>query len=181
MNFSILDSRPIVIAIAGSNGSGKTTFYETHLADSGLRFINADIIAEELRISAYDAADVAATIRNTLVARRESFIFETVFSDPVGDKVQFLQHVAELGFELVLIFIQIIELESSIQRVSMRVAQGGHNISDEKLQERFDRTRTNLVLAIQRLPHVLIFDNADLAKPYKLVARYAAGGLINSG
>jgi predicted ABC-type ATPase len=38
-----LDKRAIVIALAGSNGAGKSTFYESILADSGLRFINADV------------------------------------------------------------------------------------------------------------------------------------------
>jgi len=179
MDFDVLDSRPMVIAIAGSNGAGKTTFYETHLSDSGLRFVNADAIAEELRVNAYEAADIAAAVRAALVSKRESFIFETVFSDPVGDKVQFLETVAQSGFEVVLIFIQVNDVESSIQRVSMRVAQGGHDIPDEKLRERFDRTQANLKRAIERLPHVLVFDNSDLGTPYQLVARYEAGRSIN--
>ncbi len=57
--FGFLDERPIVIAIAGSNGAGKSTFYETFLADSGLRFVNADAIAAALNLSAYEAAEVA--------------------------------------------------------------------------------------------------------------------------
>jgi predicted ABC-type ATPase len=40
--FDFLDTRPIVIALARSDGVGKSTFYESHFADSGLRFINAD-------------------------------------------------------------------------------------------------------------------------------------------
>jgi ABC-type Mn2+/Zn2+ transport system ATPase subunit len=34
MPFDFLDKRPIVIALAGSNGAGKSTFYESHLADA---------------------------------------------------------------------------------------------------------------------------------------------------
>ncbi|MBA2349475.1 MAG: hypothetical protein H0V81_14400 [Solirubrobacterales bacterium] len=55
IGFDFLDHRPIVVAIAGSNGAGKSTFFATQLADSGLRFINADAIAAELRIGAYEA------------------------------------------------------------------------------------------------------------------------------
>jgi predicted ABC-type ATPase len=48
-----LDKRPIIVALAGPNGAGKTSFYEAHLKASGLRFINADILAGELGIDAY--------------------------------------------------------------------------------------------------------------------------------
>jgi hypothetical protein len=37
-----------------------------------------------------DVAKLANGLGVTLAEQRESFIFETVFSDPVGDKVEFL-------------------------------------------------------------------------------------------
>ena len=170
-DLSFLDRRPIVVALAGSNGSGKTTFYHAHLAHSGLRFVNADAIAAELGLSAYEAADVAATIRAALVARNESFVFETVLSDPIGDKVAQLRGLAEKGFEVVMIFLEIPDAQESITRVSMRVSQGGHDVPDEKLRTRFKRTRANLRRAIEQLPHVIILDNTDLAHPFRHVAR----------
>ena len=106
MEFEFLIRRPIIVAIAGSNGSGKTTFYHAHLADSGLPFINADDLARELDIGPYEAAEVAGALRRAMVARRESFIFETVLSDPVADKVEFLHQAAKDGYEVVLIFFQ---------------------------------------------------------------------------
>lgn len=178
MKFDFLDARPIVIAIAGSNGAGKTTFYHSHLADTGLRFINADDLAHELKVGPYDAATIAAELRKALIEKRESFIFETVLSDPVGDKVGFLRDLVSRGDDVVLIFIQITNIESSIQRVSMRVAQGGHDVPDDKLQERFHRTRDNLRRAIDWLPHVLVYDNSDLAHPYRIVGHYQHGTQI---
>ena len=47
-----LDRRPLVLAVAGPNGAGKTTFYFSHLQAAGLRFVNADVIARELRMDA---------------------------------------------------------------------------------------------------------------------------------
>jgi predicted ABC-type ATPase len=84
-----LDRRPIVVAIAGPNGAGKTTFYEAHLKSSGLRFLNADVLAAQLGAGPYEAARIAAALREELVRQRESFIFETVFSDPVGTNSTF--------------------------------------------------------------------------------------------
>ncbi|MGY8673796.1 MAG: hypothetical protein ACKVHO_14560, partial [Verrucomicrobiia bacterium] len=56
---SLLDKRPIVVAVAGSNGAGKSTFYHAHLANVALRYVNADDIAAELVLGAYEGADVA--------------------------------------------------------------------------------------------------------------------------
>ena len=177
-DFLFLDRRPIVVALAGANGSGKTTFYHVHLADSGLRFVNADVLAGELGLTAYEAAEAASAIRDALLARNESFIFETVLSDPVGDKVAQLRTVAEAGYEVVLIFIQIPNTGTSIERVSMRVSQGGHDVPDEKLAARFGRIQANLRRAIEQLPHVIIFDNSDLVHPYRHVATYHHGKLV---
>jgi len=47
--------------------------------------------------------------------------------------------------------------------------------ADEKLRTRFERTRAKLERAIQRLPHIVIYSNSDLANPYKLVELYDDG------
>src|ERR1700694_1023032 len=97
MDFSVYNHRPIVVAIAGPNGAGKTTFFHAHLAAAGMRFVNADVLARELALSPYEAARVADALRRELLKRGESFVFETVFSDPVGDKVAFLEEAARSG------------------------------------------------------------------------------------
>ena len=136
---SPFDARPLVVAIAGSNGAGKTTFYEAHLAPAGLRFVNADDLARELEVDAYEAAEIAGTLRETLLEQGESFVFETVFSDPVGEKVAFLERAAV-----------------SEERVSMR----------------------NLARAVRDLPNVLVFDNGDLGRPFRMVARFERGAMV---
>ena len=54
-----LDQRPVVVALAGPNGAGKSTFYGSHLKATGLRLVNADVLARELEIDAYRAAEIA--------------------------------------------------------------------------------------------------------------------------
>ena len=175
MDFAQLDRRPVIVVIAGPNGSGKTTFFHAHLALAGLRFVNADVLAAELGIEPYEAARVANALRRELVARGESFVFETVFSDPVGDKVGFLQETAHHGYQVVLCYIGLSGPDVSAQRVAMRVSQGGHDVPDEKVQSRFSRTLENLQKAILGLPNVLIFDNSDLSVPFRLVAVFDQG------
>jgi len=170
-----LDTRPVIVGLAGSNGAGKTTFYHTHLQPAGLRLVNADVLARELRVDAHSAAKMAGELRKRLVAQRESFVFETVFSDPVGDKLTFFKDAMTTGYQVVMCFIGIGSPETSDQRVAMRVSQGGHDVPWEKLVTRFPRTLTNLKAAISVLPHVLIFDNDDLSHPFKRVAVFDHG------
>lgn len=179
MDLRFLDERPIIIAIAGPNGAGKTTFYESFLWEAGLPFVNADNLAAELRIGAYEAADIAGALRQTLVDQRESFVFETVLSDPVGEKVQFLKQTIDVGYTVVLFFIWIPDADTSIERVSMRVVQGGHDIPDQKLRERILRTRRNLERAVVSLPHVIVYDNSDLAHPYRQQAVFRDGNCVS--
>jgi predicted ABC-type ATPase len=170
-----LDKRPVVVALAGPNGAGKTTFYEAQLRDSGLRFLNADILAGELGIDAYQGAEITAKLRQEFVNQGESFVFETVFSDPVGDKLTFLKQAAQQGYTVVMCFIGIAGSGRSEERVAMRVSQGGHDVPTDKLAARFPRTMTNLKQAIRELPCVLVFDNDDLRTPFRLLAVFQSG------
>jgi predicted ABC-type ATPase len=170
-----LDRRPVIVALAGPNGAGKTTFYHAHLQPAGLRFVNADVLARELNLDPYAAARLADALRRQLVDQRESFVFETVFSDPVGDKLTFLKEVATTGYNVVLCFIGISGPEVSEERVAMRVSQGGHDVPAEKLVSRFPRTLANLKTAIRDLPHVWILDNDDLRTPFRQVAVFENG------
>lgn len=176
----LLDRRPIIVALAGPNGAGKTTFFEAHLAQSGLPFLNADRLARDLEIDPYNAAHAISNLRSAWAKERKSFIFETVFSDPVGDKLTFLKSVAGSGYHVALWYIGLASAELSEERVAMRVSQGGHDVPSEKLAARFPRTLANLHAAIRELPHVLVFDNSDLARPFRQVAIYQRGGLVLS-
>jgi predicted ABC-type ATPase len=173
-----LDRRPVIVALTGPNGAGKTTFYHAHLRPAGLRFVNADVLAKELQIEPYAATRVADTIRRELVKQRESFVFETVFSDPAGEKLAFLKSAAEAGYNTILCFIGAAGPEVSEQRVAMRVSQGGHDVPAEKLVQRFPRVLANLKAAIRELPNVWVFDNNDLRSPYRLVAIFESGRLL---
>jgi predicted ABC-type ATPase len=170
-----LDRRPAIVALAGPNGAGKTTFYESHLKASGLRFLNADVLAGELGIDAYQAAEVATKLRQEFVSQGESFVFETVFSDPAGDKLAFLKRAVGQNYSVVMCFIGIAGADRSEERVAMRVSQGGHDVPSDKLTARFPRTMANLQQAIRELPCVFIFDNDDLRAPFRLVAIFQAG------
>ena len=170
-----LDRRPIIVAVAGPNGAGKTTFYHAHIAPAALRYVSADILARELEMDAYAAAKAADAIRRALLGRKESFAFETVFSDPAGDKLNFLKEAVATGYTVALCFIGLEGPGLSEERVAMRVSQGGHDVPPEKLKSRFPRTLRNLKAAIGALPLVYVFDNSDLSRPFRKVGIFRSG------
>ena len=170
-----LDRRPLIVAIAGPNGAGKSTFYNTYIRRTQLPFVNADVLAASLEVDAYRAAGIAEEIRQTMYRARESFVMETVFSDPGGDKLRFLQEATASGYHVVLLVVGVAGPETSEERVAMRVLQGGHDVPADKLEERFPRTLANLAGAIRTLPLVRVYDNDNLRNPYRLIAVFEKG------
>jgi predicted ABC-type ATPase len=167
---SLLGQRPVVVAVAGPNGAGKTTFYNSHLESIGLHLVNADFLVRQLRIGPYEAAKVADSIRRDLIEQGESFVFETVFSDPVGDKIAFLKQASQAGYTVVMCFIGNSGAAISDDRVAIRVSQGGHDVPKHKIIERYPGVMANLKSALRELPHVWGFDNEDTNRTFRLVA-----------
>ena len=167
----LLERRPVVVVLAGPNGAGKSTFFEAHLRMCALPFVNADNLARELEAGAYEAAEIAEQVRHCLANSGESFVFETVFSDPVGAKVDFLHALATRGYTVVLCFIGLESVDLSDTRVAIRVAQGGHDVPREKIESRYARTFENLDRAIAKLPFIFILDNSVIGRPHRLIAK----------
>lgn len=175
---ALLASRPILVVLAGPNGAGKTTFFQSHLAAAGLRFVNADLLASELDLESHQAAAAADALRTELIRQRESFITETVFSDPVGAKLAVFTQAMAQGYAVVLLYIGVGSPERSDERVALRVSQGGHDVPPDRIVSRYPRTLANLHAARWVLSAVLVYDNDDLRRPYRLVARVVHGTII---
>jgi len=160
---------PRLIFLAGTNGAGKSTFYETFLRDTGLPFVNADRLTAALGISNLEAAKAADNTRVQLIADGGSFITETVFSDAVGAKLQFLRDALAANYRVTLYYIGIASVQLSEARVSQRVRAGGHDVPPERLERRFRQSLENLAQAMKFVPEVHVFDNSSSAMPYQLV------------
>src|SRR3990172_559570 len=119
---SVTSGDRLLIVVAGPNGAGKSTFVDTFLRPTGLRIVNPDQIAQALAPDdpgavAYEAAQAADTVRHDLIARGVSFCMETVFSDPQGAKIGFLQECQSNGYTIILVFIGFGSAEFSLRRV----------------------------------------------------------------
>lgn len=89
---------PLLIVIAGPNGSGKTSVTSQLLKSEWIEdalYINPDIIAQEKfgdwnnQEAVINSAKYCERLREKCLAERKSFIFETVMS--AKDKVDFIE------------------------------------------------------------------------------------------
>lgn len=174
---------PVLVVLAGSNGAGKTTFYESSLEPRGLQFVNADRIATRLLPHSPDAvslqaAEAARLLRNDLIRQKQTFVMETVFSDRKGAKLEELRDAQRRGFAILLVFIGIVFPDLSEMRVQGRVVHGGHDVPRDFIRDRFPRTLENLQLALQFVDVALLLDNSSAEKPYRWVATWKKGRAV---
>jgi predicted ABC-type ATPase len=152
--------------IAGPNGAGKTTLTQ-HLLRSNVdlgEYINPDDIAAELSGTPFDRTRQAQLIadkrRDDCISAKRSFSFETVMSHP--SKIEVLVRAKEAGYTVLLYFVGTDDPQTNIERVRLRVAQGGHAVPDDKVRDRWHRTMVLLQHAIRSSDHAYIFDNSSV-------------------
>jgi predicted ABC-type ATPase len=171
---------PWLIVLAGPNGAGKSTFFDVFLRARGFRFVNADLIARSLpghagSAIAYHAAELAGIERRALVARGDTFVMETVFSDPAGAKVAFLRAARSRGYRVAFVYIGLANAALSQARVIQRVALGGHDVPDDRIRKRLPRSLANATDALLFVDAGWVLDNSDVDHPFRLVATTCAG------
>jgi len=176
----LIEPRRQLWLLAGGNGAGKSTFYRARLASLGLPLVNADIIAKELfpgspEAHSYEAARIVEEIRNSLLPDGRSFCFETVFSH--ASKVDFVAKAKSLGYQIILVFIHLETLSLNMARVAQRVAEGGHNVPDEKVAKRIPRLLGHIKSVLPLCNHVTILDNSRADNPFVPIFSLRGGRL----
>jgi predicted ABC-type ATPase len=155
---------PFLLIIAGPNGAGKTTltqFLRQRSIEFG-EYINPDDIASKLEGS-YDesvreAQAIAERRREACIEKKRSFSFETVMSHP--SKVEVLVRAKAAGFFVQLFFVGTDDPQTNVDRVSLRVAQGGHDVPGERIVSRWHRTMALLPEALRAADRSFLFDNS---------------------
>ena len=140
--------RKICYIIAGPNGAGKTTFAKEFLPFEAqcINFVNADLIAEGLapfrpENAAIKAAKIMIQQIDECIRKEESFAFETTLSGR-----RYIRKIKEMkakGYDVVIYFLKLASVDLAIERVKMRVMQGGHNVPEKDIKRRFERSWNN--------------------------------------
>ena len=174
------EARPVAWLIVGINGAGKTTFYEEFLRPRlAAEFVNADAIAkqrwgDEAASHAYEAGRLAEARRRELIAKRSSFVAETVFSHP--SKLDLVRDLIAAGYRVHLFYIHV-PLKLAERRVATRVALGGHDVPAQKLRSRYPGVIAGLLRAIPLVERAYLYDNSRVDRLHRHVMTFADGRL----
>jgi predicted ABC-type ATPase len=157
---------PILTVIAGSNGSGKSTFTRYTQETLGVPVIDPDLEARIIRPDSPETAAIAggkqALLRaRTYLANNESFAVETTLSG--NTYLKMMTQAKQKGWQVNLIYVGVNDVQINIKRVAQRVAQGGHNVPEPDVRRRYTRSLANLATAIQKTDHTIIYDNSSAA------------------
>jgi predicted ABC-type ATPase len=98
------------------------------------------------------------------IDERCDFAFETTLSGRTIAAL--LEKALSAGIEVRIWYVGLSSAELHIARVRARVEKGGHDIPEEKIRERYDRSRWNLIRLLPRLTEVLVYDNSEEADPH---------------
>ena len=161
-------SKPILLVIAGCNGSGKSTFskllapgefipfdYDIHflsfyknLTDSDIR----DTIAHNMAFN-----ELENQINNA-ISEKTNFCYETNFN---STPLYWPKIFKENGFELNLIFLCLNSIDEAKRRVEIRVMNGGHFVSENEIRQRYFDGYENLNSNFRFFNNVHLFDTSE--------------------
>ncbi len=133
---------PVVHVIAGPNGAGKTTFATQFLPKlvHCEQFLNADLIAAGLSPFAPETQRIRAgrlllERMAELQAKRQDFGFETTLSG--RGHAAHLRELKRVGYQVLLYFLWLPDVDLAVKRVANRVRQGGHHVPEEDIRRRY--------------------------------------------
>lgn len=188
--------KPLSIVLAGHNGSGKSTMWESDLSGVlEMPLINADRLMRSILPDVGQGGFLpkwADDLQNTdpgwlrvaqqgvqsfvahAIAAKRPFAMETVFSEErpledgrVASKIDLIAEMQAQGYFVLLIFVGLTSAELSVARVATRVSTGGHGIPEDRLKDRFPRTQRMIRQAALVADATIMTDNSrDLSKAF---------------
>ncbi|MEF9931047.1 MAG: zeta toxin family protein [Bacteroidales bacterium] len=159
---------PKMYIIAGCNGAGKTTASYTVLPEMlhCNEFVNADEIAKGLspfnpESVAIDAGRIMLSRINSLMNSGVDFAFETTLA--VRSFERLIKTAQSKGYFVTLLYFLLSSPEHAVERVAMRVMDGGHNIPTEIIYRRYRSGIKNLFSIYMPIcDYWLICDNTEV-------------------
>lgn len=168
---------PNIYIIAGCNGAGKTTASFTVLPEmlDCKEFVNADEIAKGLspfqpETVSFHAGRIMLERINELIDLEVDFAFETTLTTISYKNT--IELARGKGYKVTLLFFWLNDTKLAIERVAIRVSEGGHNIPKDVIIRRYFKGLANLTnIFIAICDYWIVIDNSN--SPYQFIAEGA--------
>ena len=155
------EDKPLLVIFAGPNGSGKSSITDKYAQEPERLpslYINADVIAKEQGIGAYEAAIEATRQRAEAIQNEQSFVMETVLS--THEKIDFMRAAKLKGYHVHLEYITTQSPKINVDRVQNRVSKGGHDVPVDKTISRYDKSMGLVAEAAKLADSAVIYNNS---------------------
>ena len=162
----------MIAVLAGVNGAGKSSVAGGFLLKEGDTFFNPDTVAQQIRnlhpdiplaMANAHAWQIGKALLEQAIAAGRDYRFETTLG---GRSIaQLLEKAARAGHRLHIWFCGLASPDLHIRRVRSRVLHGGHDIPEEKIRERWNRSRENLIRLLPLIDHLRVIDNSADSDP----------------
>ena len=160
--------------ISGCNGAGKTTASYTILPEmlDCNEFVNADEIAKGL--SPFNPDEVAIKAGRLMLTRIDELMekgvdlaFETTLA--TRTYINTVKKAQEKGYLVTVLYFWLNSPELAVERVRIRVKEGGHNIPEKTIRRRYDLGISNMFnLYIPIADYWMFIDNSKT--PFEILA-----------
>lgn len=174
--------KPVLIVIAGPNGSGKTSVTSKILQHEWMEdsvYINPDIVAQE-KFGDWNSMDAIKNAvvyceewREKCLAERKSLIFETVLS--AKDKIDYIERAKKAGFFIRLFFVCTKSPAINASRIAQRVMKGGHDVPIIKVISRYQKSILNCKYIATKVDRTYLYDNSIDDAEQQLLIRLSDG------
>ena len=164
----------LIHVVAGVNGAGKSSIQGAAILENPSRahYYNPDLAARELMAADPSLSQKAANsfawtngveLLKLAIKENLDLSLETTLGGSTIPNL--LIEAAERGSKINIWYVGLSSPEMHIARVRNRVAHGGHDIPEEDIRRRYERSRLNLIKLIPYLTRLRVFDNSFEADP----------------
>lgn len=123
-----------------------------------LGLVGSKVDYRNVAVNSYFASVISDFIRQRLIEQGASFTFETVMSH--DSKVEIMRQAQALGYRTYLYFVSTEDPEINVDRVRIRVEEGGHMVAPDKVRSRYYNSLSLLPAAVACSNRAYIFDNS---------------------
>lgn len=165
---------PSLRLIAGPNGSGKTALTKVLREEYAVplgQYLNPDDIAKYISFSSISsdyqddellaaklAQSISTGLRSDWVRDGLSFTYESVMSHE--SHIDFVVNAKDANYKPYLYYVCTSAVELNKARVEQRVKEGGHNVPEDKIESRYNRSLENLFAMLTICRRGFLFDNS---------------------